>query len=69
MSTATKLKDAKARSYVERKSRGQAETIAAILQNTITSSDSVSVYEFSTQHKVLGIFIKWFGCKITRQFN
>ena len=48
-------------SFLEQGSHKKAETITTLLQNTITSL-GVTVYDLSTQHKVVGIFIKWFGC-------
>ena len=41
----------------------RAEHILNLLKETITSFEGKSVYELSTEHKVVGIFIKWFGCK------
>ena len=60
-----KNKLAKATSYVERK---DPETVIELLKKTITSvAQGTTVFEFSEKHKVLGVFIKWFGCPVCQE--
>eukprot|EP01080_Neovahlkampfia_damariscottae_P009485 gene9485-1691_t len=65
--TTTTLEERKAKSYVERHSETSAELITKILKSTTTNIGETTVFEFSQGHKVIGIFIKWFGCPVCQE--
>eukprot|EP01080_Neovahlkampfia_damariscottae_P011453 gene11453-4618_t len=51
-----------ARKVLERTTSDKTGILINILRETITSHFGLSVYDISQEHKVIGIFIKWFGC-------
>jgi hypothetical protein len=40
----------------------QTETIGSLFKDFKTSFENKSVLELSKEHRVVGVFIKWFGC-------
>eukprot|EP01080_Neovahlkampfia_damariscottae_P011454 gene11454-4619_t len=65
MHTATKNKETtkseEVQTFLEKGTTDKAEEILQILKATQTSL-SETVFNLSCEHKVVGIFIKWFGC-------
>jgi len=52
----------------EKSSQNNAESITNLLKETKTNLGP-SVYDLSTKHKVIAIFIKWYGCKLLFDFH
>jgi len=61
------LKQQQAKSYLDLSTLDQAENIKKIFKETITSREGKTVYELSKEHKIIGIFIKWYGCPMCQE--